>query len=393
MSKLTLSFQPRKYWKSFSVATRGAWVTASLTASSLIALSGCVLDNTSMKNPEKILTPNMNMVLTINSDYKTGSYSAFGIDSTFILKDLAPIYSDAVVRYLGGDDIFILNRMGRDNLQMVNRYNLKTVQQVAFPALSNPQDIALKDSLIYVAFFGTAKIGIYRQSDGSAQGEIDLTNYADTADHLPETTKLQFIGNSLYALLANLNTKPANWVPLQAKLVKIDVVAKVVTNSINLPFGNPASLSHDPVSNKLYIPCRGILLDANYLAVLDGGIVGVDLSKFALAETLATEVNLGGSLNSALYNQGHLLMDLSDSGAVPGESLISITISTGKAMVWGKLGAYEFGGMDIDTASNSLFVGDSKQGLRIFNLATGKENANSKQSLSSLPIRDLAVIR
>jgi hypothetical protein len=134
-------------------------------------------------------------------------------------------------------------------------------------------------------------------------------------------------------------------------------------------------------------------LDANYLAVLDGGIVGVDLSKFALAETLATEVNLGGSLNSALYNQGHLLMDLSDSGAVPGESLISITISTGKAMVWGKLGAYEFGGMDIDTASNSLFVGDSKQGLRIFNLATGKENANSKQSLSSLPIRDLAVIR
>ena len=361
-----------------------------LMAAIIMGLGGCVLDNSSIKkNP---IIPEKGFVFTVNSDYKTGSFSAYGIDSALTVKDIEPIHSDSAVRYAGGNDILILNRLGRDNLQVVDRHSLKTVMQVAFPANSNPYDIALKDSLFYVALLGSKKIGIYRQSDGKAQGEIDLSAYADTADGLPETTDLIFIDGTLYALLANLDTKK-DFAPQQARLVKIDVATKSVTKSLDLPYGNPLSMAYDPESNKLYIPCRGTFFDETFALLLDGGIIGVSLSKFAVAETLATEVGLSGGLNSAIYNDGRLIMDLTEAAVTGGESILSISLNSGKAVELAKVEQYQVGGIAVDSTSNSLFIGDRKQGLRIFDLKTGKEKDPSQVSLGNLPITDLAVVR
>jgi iron complex outermembrane recepter protein len=373
---------------------------AFFAAMTILSLSHCVLNEDRLVTepiiniPENpiITLPEKAFVVTVNSDYKTGSFSVFGIDSTFLKLDAEAIHSDAVVRYLGGDDIFILNRLGRDNLQVVNRQNLKVVMQAPFPALSNPQDIVLKDSLLYVAFYGLAKIGIYHQKDGSSMGEIDLSAYTDSSDYLPETSNLMFIGNSLYALLANLDTKH-DYKPLQSRLVKIDVIGKVVVKSLNLPYGNPLSLTYNPVNNKLYIPCRGAFFTPDFKLDLDGAIVGINLSNFSVQDTLVTEYGLGGSLNSAEYYEGRLYMDRTDSGALTMESVISIALNTQKKDTITTLPGYQVGGLAIDSTSHSLFIGDRKLGLRIFNLETGEEKLNSKISLGKLPISDLTVVR
>jgi hypothetical protein len=330
------------------------------------------------------------LVFAITSDYKTGSYSVHGLDSNYTKVDVDPIHSDAGVRYLGGDDIFIINRYKRDNLQVVDRRNLKTVMQIAFPSLSNPQDVALKDGLIYVAFYSLAKIGIYRQEDGVKAGEIDISAYADTSDHLPETAALKFVNGDLYAVLQNLDV---NYSPLTGQLLKIDVAAKTVKQALALPFGNPAGITWDPASGKLYIPCRGGYSNPDYSVKTDGGIAVVDASTLELADTLALETDLGGNVNSALIYGGNLIMVV---GKGMSDDVVAISLVTGQAAPIVKLGGYASGGLAIDAPSRTLCVGDRKKGgpgLRLFDLAAFTEKSAPGIDLGLLPPSDLAVIR
>ena len=366
-----------------------------LSLISLLGLGACVLDNSSLENHKTIPVQDKPVIFSVNSDYVTGSYSIFGIDSTFSKLDIEPIHSDAVVRYQGGNDIFILNRLGRDNLQVINRQNLKTVMQVPFEAKSNPYDIVLKDSLLYIGFLNSDKITILHQKDGMKAGEIDLSAYADTVDHMPETTQLLFVGNSLYALLGNLDTKHG-YSPLQSRLVKIDVATKAVVKSLDLPYGNPASIAYDPISNIMYVSCHGILLTPDFSAlVLDGGIVGVNLSTFTVTDTLITEKTLVGGVNAAKYENGRLVMDLTDTAAPPKtmEHILSISLKDAKITELVKLGGYQLGGIDFDTTSNSIFIGDRTNGMRVFDIHTGIEKSKTNLSLSALPISDFVVIR
>ncbi|MEO6096195.1 MAG: hypothetical protein ABIW76_11025 [Fibrobacteria bacterium] len=332
------------------------------------------------------------MVFVVTSDYKTGSYSVHGLDSNYTKNNLDPIHSDAAVRYLGGDDIFVINRLGRDNLQIIDRHNLKTVLQIPLPALSNPYDVALKAGLIYVAFFGTDKIGIYRQSDGFKAGEIDVSAYADSSDKLPETSSLAFINGDLYALTANLDTKNG-YVPLIAHLLRIDVGTKSVKQALALPYSNPAGLTWDSAANRIYVPCRGEYSNEDYSPKADGAIVAIDPTTLEVSGTIALEKDLGGNVNNALLYGGKLFMDVGVNGA---ESISAISVADGKAEEIVKLGAYAYGGLAIDAVTRTLYVGDRKQGgpgLRLFDLLTFAEKSTPGIDIGTLPPSNLAVIR
>src|SRR5690606_21549634 len=103
-----------------------------LAAVSIFNLAACLHDSDDPVTPEP---PSTAFVFAVTSDYKSGSYSAVGLDSAFSRVGVEAIHSDAVTYYRGGDDIFILNRMMRDNLQVIDRRSLLTVMQIAFPAL------------------------------------------------------------------------------------------------------------------------------------------------------------------------------------------------------------------------------------------------------------------
>jgi hypothetical protein len=374
-------------------------------ACALLCLSACMTENDkseadSIRVRDSIHVQDslraLPMIFAVTSDYKTGSYAVHGLDSAYTKTNIDPIHSDAVVRYLGGNDIFIVNRLKRDNLQIVDRHNLKTVLQIALPALSNPQDVALKDSLIYVAYFAVAKIGIYRQSDGAKAGEIDISAYADTADNLPETAALTFVGGDLFALLQNLDVKNG-YVPLTARLLKIDPAAKTVKKSLDLPYGNPASMTWDSSAGRLYIPCRAEYSNPDYSPKADGGILSIDPATLEVADTVATEEDLGGNVNDVTLFGGNLIMDLStsDSTGTPIERVITIPLKDGSIQDIIKMDGYSIGGIALDVKSATLFVGDRKKNasrLRLFDLATFKEKSSSGIDLG-LPPLSLAVIR
>jgi hypothetical protein len=331
------------------------------------------------------------LVFAITSDYKTGNYSVHGLDSNYTKTTLDPIHSDAAVRYPGGDDIFIINKLGRDNLQLVDRHHLKTVLQIPLPPKSNPHDVALKDGLIYVAYYARAEIGIYRQSDGTAAGVIDISAYADTADHLPETEALAFVNGDLYALLQNLDTK--SYLPLTAQLLKIDVAAKTVKKALALPFGNPSGMAWDAASGNLFISCLGEYTYPDYSVKSDGGIVAVSASTLELKDTLALEKDLGGNVGGGLIHNGKLILSV---GTGMSDDIIAISLADGTSREIVKLGGYTTGGLAIDGPSSTLCVGDRKKGgpgLRLFDLATWKEKSAPGINLGSLPPSSLAIVR
>lgn len=371
-------------------------LTATLAVWGILGLSGCMTDSgkddRKAQDTTQVGTPRIPMVFALASDRKTtGNFAVIGLDSAFKKTGIETIHSDAVVRYLGGDDIFIINRMNRDNLQVISRHNFKTVLQVALPALSNPQDVAIKDSLIYVAFMSLDKIGVFHQRDGKSEGEIDISAFADASDQLAEAIDLLFIGADLYVLTQNLDAKNG-WVPLTAHLLKIDVAGKKVVNSLDLPYGNPAAMTYDSASGSIYIPCRGEYANADWSTKTDGAIIAVKASSLETTDTLATEKDLGGNVNEVFFYKGKLYMDLSEGAS---EKILAIGLTDGKAVSFATFGAYEVGGMALDAKTATLFVSDRKKDaprLRSFNLETLKENVEAALDLG-LPPSDLAIIR
>lgn len=332
------------------------------------------------------------LVFAVTSDYKTGNYSVHGLDSNYTKKTLDPIHSDAAVRYRGGDDIFIINKLGRDNLQLVDRHNLKTVLQIPLPAKSNPHDVALKDGLIYVAYYARAEIGIFRQSDGKAAGVIDISAYADTSDMLPETEALTFVNGDLYALLQNLDTE-MGYAPRTARLLKIDVAAKTVKQALALPFGNPSGMAWDAASGNLYISCLWVNTNPDWSVKADGGIVAVNASTLEIMDTLALEEELGGNVSGGLIHDGKLILVVSTGMS---DDVIAISLADGKTREIVNLGSYSSGGLALDVPSSTLCVGDRKKGgpgLRLFDLATWKEKSAPGIDLGSLPPISLTVVR
>ncbi len=355
-------------------------------AASTLCFAGCMTD-------EKLTetAPDKGYVFAVTSDakYKEGNYSAVGLDSSFTRTNIDPIHPDAAVRFFGGDDIFVINRLGRDNLQIIDKQNLKTVMQVGFPKLSNPYDVAIKDGLIYVALFAKDSILIYDQKDGSEKGAIDVHAYADS-DGFAEATALKFVGEDLYAILANLDSKAYYAPTAKSTLVKIDVKAKKVAKALELSLGNPAGITYDETAGKLYIPCIGKYTESDFVTlVLDGGILSVDLATFAEGSMLATEKDLGGNVGKTLLYQGKLLFDL---GVADGERILAYGISDKQITDIVKLNPYKGGGMAVDPGTRTLCIGDRMKGLRLFNLEDFKEKTASNIDLGLLP-SDLAVIR
>ena len=356
-----------------------------LCAALAFTLTGC------LNQEDKIETaPDKTFVFAVTSDYKTGSYSLFGLDSAFTRTNVEAIHSDAAVRWHGGDDIIIINRLKRDNLQIVDKHNLKTVLPISLPALSNPYDVEVLDGKIYVAMLACDSILIFNQKDGTPAGAIDIHAYAD-ADGFAEASALKFVDGTLYAILAILDAK-AFFAPLpNPKILKIDVKSGKVTKALDLPFTNPAGIAWDSAGGKLYIPCIGEYTESDFFTLkLDGGIATIDLAAFT-ASPLISEKDLGGNVGAASFHAGKLIFDLGSAGA---EKITALTVATKAATTIVSLDAYASGGLAVDAQTNTLCVGDrgKGKGLRLFDLDTFKERAASNIDLG-LPPTSLAIIR
>jgi hypothetical protein len=239
------------------------------------------------------------------TDYSTGSSSVIHLDGSYTTElNVANICSDAVARYYG-DLIYVVNRMGCDNIQVLDPSDgFSTVRQFSVGTGSDPHDIAfVSETRAYVSRGNETELLIVDPSSGSHLGTVDLSRFSD-ADGTPEMDCMILKGDLLFVSIQRLD-RNNYWLPVSPSyLAVIDTRADTLYDcdpaapglqAIELsgtdPFGE---LHFDPLTGLIYLTCVG------WWGMQDGGVERVDPSTLESLGYLLTEQAAGGDINDVV---------------------------------------------------------------------------------------------
>ena len=114
----------------------------------LIAGCGSQLDNQAAN-----AAPAEKGIVFTMANSQTGLLGSYDVEKDLLQLDLAPVHSDAIVRSFPESDVFlVVNRLGADNIQAVNKKTGVTSYQFSVGRGSNPQDIYLTKKGLWVSF-------------------------------------------------------------------------------------------------------------------------------------------------------------------------------------------------------------------------------------------------
>lgn len=231
----------------------------------------------------------------------------------------ASIHSDAVVRY-ANQRIFIVNRLNRDNIQVLNPELLYlTEREISVGVGSNPHDIAVAAmDRAYVPLYERNYLQLVNPLAGVLTGRINLAVFAD-ADGIPEMSGAHIEGNLLYVALQRLDRNAAVGIFPPADfsyLIEIDTLSNQVVQAIVTPFANPFG---KPVRLNLFGQPHLVWAMPGRIgaqSALDGGIVAFNLNTRSFRPgALYHEATAGGDiLDVAVKNDttGYALIHFPD---------------------------------------------------------------------------------
>jgi len=216
----------------------------------------------------------------LTTDFSTGRLSVANLDTRAVTKDVAPVYSDAVMRRYAGL-LYVVNRFGQDNIQVIDpALNYATVRQFSTGNGSNPQDICFVSATkAYVTRYELADLLIVNPSTGATLGVIPLAAFAD-ADGIPEMAHMVRVDKRVFVAIQRLDRNAGYQPTDQSVVAVIDAVADTVIDAdpltpgkqaIRLTGKNPyTTFGFDRETTRLLIGCSGAY------TMLDGGIEYVD---------------------------------------------------------------------------------------------------------------------
>ena len=263
----------------------------------------------------------------LTTDFSTGSLSVNPLGTTTVLQDVEPVHSDAVMRWYGGL-LYVVNRFGQDNIQVIDPATYTTVRQFSTGNGSNPQDIVfISPTKAYVSRYELGDLLIVNPSTGASLGVISLAAFAD-ADGIPEMAHMELVNVGgqpsfshprVFVAIQRLD-RNNGYQPTDKSLVAvIDADADTVLDAdpvaagkqaIQLTGKNPYTVFQlDRWTDRLLIGCAGAY------GALDGGIEYVNPSSMVSEGYAITESALGGDVGDiAWYTPEHSYAIVSDSG-------------------------------------------------------------------------------
>jgi len=312
------------------------------------------------------------------TDFTTGSSSTIWFDGSRTTdQNVAATHSDAVARFFGGV-IYIVNRFGGDNIQILDPANgFGVVRQFSVGNGSDPHDIVVvSESKAYVTRYNSTEIWIVDPSTGTKSGSIDLSGLSD-ADGIPEMDRMVRVGDRVFVTVQRVDRNTPLWDPVGESYVAVidvttdDVVdvdgATAGTQPITLIGYNPFSaIDIDPVSGRL---CVAVVGD---WGTVDGGVEMINPTTLRSEGYVIDEPTIGGDITDVVMVSADaafvIYTDASFNNVLQGFSPL-----TGQKTGF----SYAPGGFvlqDIALAPNGeLFLTDrspTKPGIRIYDIAT-----------------------
>ena len=309
------------------------------------------------------------------TDFITGSLSAVDLPARTNHCDVASPASDAALRYYNGR-LYVVNRFGGDNIQVVNPATYANVIQFSVGNGSNPHDIAFASpTKAYVTRYESPDLWIVNPQTGAFLGAIGLGAAADH-DGIPEMDRMIVVGPLLFISLERID-RPGGFQPDDSAYVAVvDTRADTLVDcdpalpgkqAILLQLTNPATtFQFDATTSRLLIGCAG------KYGVLDGGVEWIDPVNLVSGGVAVTEAALGGDVSDVVWAGAQksyaIVADLSSN-----TSLVSWSPAAGTLLgtLWNP-GGYSLSDAEA-TGTGELWVcrnSFSGSALRVFSIAS-----------------------
>lgn len=310
------------------------------------------------------------------TDYTTGSLSAWDLPARTPHCDVASPNSDATLRFFAGR-LYVVNRFGGDNIQVVNPATYANVLQFSVGNGSNPHDIAfVSGTKAYVTRYESADLWIVNPQTGAHTGTISLAAFAD-GDGIPEMDRLARVGDLLFVSIERID-RPGGYTPAGPGLVAVidtrtDALvdcdpATPGTQAIALQLANPVTdFQFDAATRRLLIGCAGTF------SVLDGGFEWIDTATLRSAGVVLGEATLGGDVSDVVWTGPSrsyaIVADLAFNTALVSWSAAGAVLDT----LWAP-GGYSLSDAEANGAGELWVCRNSFTGsaLRVFSTATGQ---------------------
>lgn len=327
------------------------------------------------------------------------SYAGVGVASILDLPSLeltanaidGVASDDPVLRYFDGL-VYVINRFGHDNVTIVDPSTRMLVAQISTGAGSNPQDVAPRGSLLYVAALnapGILVLDTERPQDGVI-GTIDLS--ALDPDGIPDCSSVYLVGDTLYATCGVLDGFNA---VRPGVVAVIDTAANIVITSFDMQTRNPLGfLQATPTDSAL----GGDLLVAtvDYADGNNGCIERIDIDAGGEPDStcLVSNTTLGGYAGGLAYQPATDTLYVAriagfDDGGPVG-ALVTYDVAL-DALAEEPITPAEQRAVDIARCpTGELVVADALAGVRVFT-AEGTELTDAALDIGLPPVGNGAV--
>ncbi len=353
-----------------------------------------------LKQPSLFLALlNFGNIGVITSDF-SGSGRFYTISSNInYVFNYTPIYSDAVGFYLD-KKIYILNRLGRDTVQVLNpELFYLTEKEFSTGRNTNPQGIALYKEKAYITLYEKNYLLVLDRNTGAEIKKIDLSSFIDTQnflpDNLPESSGIIEFNNRIYVALQRLDRSSIVYIfpPTDySLLLEIDPETDTVIRTHQFLYKNPVSklkIYNIIGENCIYVANPGYM---GFNFQIDGAIEGF-CPMSGTSHVILKEEKVGGDLLDFVIQdaqKGYALVSFSDfsNSIVEFNPLIGEVIRT---ILYYRNADGFASGLEIDQ-DGLLYLGESTNfpAIRIYNT-----NLNFFYNIIFLPQRptDIFLIR
>ncbi len=246
--------------------------------------------------------------VVFGSDYKTGELRWVINGKKLSEKSIAFIQDSKVIA--NGSDLYVLERMGADNITKLNPKELEekvekaVVWQIPLDDGANPTDVAFSGENAWVALQNADSLVRISTKDGKISKSIKTTDFAYEGETSPYVADIELNDGKLYVLMQRYMLDPATWATTYPKglLAIYDASTGDLKDTVQLLKKNPTAMTF--FDGSLYVASQGEY-NAAYGTDADEerGIEKVNLAE-KKSELIVSGKTLGGGIYAFAAEHG-----------------------------------------------------------------------------------------
>ena len=273
--------------------------------------SSSVAKEESSSSAEEVSSSSAEDVVTavvFGSDYKTGELRWVINGKKLSEKSIAFIQDSKVIA--NGSDLYVLERMGADNITKLNPKELEekvekaVVWQIPLDDGANPTDVAFSGENAWVALQNAVSLVRISTKDGKISKSIKTTDFAYEGETSPYVADIELNDGKLYVLMQRYMLDPATWATTYPKglLAIYDASTGDLKDTVQLLKKNPTAMTF--FDGSLYVASQGEY-NAAYGTDADEerGIEKVNLAE-KKSELIVSGKTLGGGIYAFAAEHG-----------------------------------------------------------------------------------------